>query len=169
MKKNDKRIVNFGSGNVDEVYNGLKMLLIVLVILGIFYLLTAYIINKDSKKDSSKSNEDVEIQYKEILAGSSFSMSDSEYFVLYYDKSNEDLSSDIDSLISNYEVKEDAISLYTVDISNSFNKNIVSDSSNIEPVSASELKINGTTLIKFSDKKVIDYIESYDMIKEYLN
>lgn len=168
MKKNKKTKVDFGSGNLDELYKALKLLIIVLVIFGIFYLLTAYIINKDNKKDNS-SKDEVEIQYKEILAGSSFSIDDNEYYVLYYDKSNEELKSDIDLLISEYETKEDKINIYTVDMSNSFNKHVVSDSSNMGPTSASELKINGTTLIKFSDKKVVDYIENYDMIKEYLN
>ena len=73
----------------------LIIVLVVIVVLGLFYLLTLYITNKnstDDSKDTSASEETV-ISYDEIVLGRSFSMDDERYVVLYYDKSDEDISS----------------------------------------------------------------------------
>ena len=53
---------------------------------------------------------------------------------------------------------------------NPFNKKYVTDGeSNKNPTKASEFLINGATLIKVNDNKVVDYIEGYDSINNYLN
>ena len=142
--------------------NAFIVILVVLIFLGLFYLITLKVTDNDT------SNSDDEIQTEEILVGSSFNRAGDEYIVVYYDKSSSDLSS-ISSKISEYRSKSDRLPLYEADMSNVFNKEYVTDKeANREPKDATEIEINGPTLIKFKDKKVVDYIEGQDEIVDYL-
>ena len=143
-----------------------------LLFFGIFYLLTVYITNKE-KESTDTGNEETEektiIQYEEILVGTSFSMSDDEYLVLYYDQSDETLSRNLSDQVSAYRGKEDALKIYQVDLSNAFNQPYVTKGEpNRNPVSVSDLKFNGPTLIKISHGNVLDYVDGEDRILEYL-
>lgn len=147
----------------------IKVVIGVLVFLGLFYLLTVFILNKDSK-DNSKDNDNnsVQIQHEEILIGTSFSISDSEYYVLYYDVNDEDISSDMALLVSNYRSKNADITLYTVNMSDALNSAFKNEEGNREATKASELAIAGPTLIKFADGKIGEYIEGVDNISDTL-
>ena len=129
------------------------------------------IVNKDEKKDdtadsSSKTNE-VEIQHEEILLGSSFSIKDDQYLVVYYDTTDDDLSS-LTSAISTYRSSSKDVNLYTVDMSDGLNKGFVGETPNKKATKASELSISGPTIIKFTDNKISTYIEGMDKVIEYL-
>ena len=102
------------------------------------------------------------------MVGRSFSISDGDYYVIYYDKSDENINSECSSIVSSYNSKEDNIDIYTVDMSNGLNKKYSGDESNTNPASASEIIINGPTLIKFSGGSVAEYIEGIDGIKDIL-
>ena len=61
---------------------------------------------------------------------------------------------------------------YTVDLSRKFNSAYIKtdeESVNKNPTKATDLKLTNPTLIKIKDKKVIDYIEGYDQIKNYMS
>lgn len=174
MAKSDKKRIDKKIDYASDKQEWVKILSIVLVvigILGIFFLITVHITNNssDTTMSDNKSNTEAVIQYEEILAGSSFSMNEDSYLVLYYDKSNSDLSSEFVSIISTYNNKSDALALYSVDMNSAFNKDYVGEQSNISPKSASELSINGPTLIKFDKGNVSEYIEGKDAISSYLS
>ena len=93
-----------------------------------------------------------------------------QYLVIYYDKSDEEISSVYSQLVSDYKSKDDALSIYTVDMSSAFNKGFsTTDESNHNPTNASELLINGPTLIHFSQHSVTNYVEGEENISNYLN
>ena len=140
----------------------LKIIIIMIVTLGVFYLLTLGIL---SKKDSVYGKINSSIQYNKILVGQSFNQKRKEYLVLYYNSKKDDMDT-IHTLISNYNDKKDKIFLYTVDMSEAFNKQFISDESNTNPTTAEELKIAGVTLIHFKDNKVLSYVT--DDIENYL-
>lgn len=147
--------------------NAFIVILVVLIFLGLFYLITLKVTDNDTSNSDDEEVE-AEIQTEEILVGSSFNRAGDEYIVVYYDKSSSDLSS-ISSKISEYRSKSDRLPLYEADMSNVFNKEYVTDKeANREPKDATEIEINGPTLIKFKDKKVVDYIEGQDEIVDYL-
>lgn len=165
--KNDiaKKIDNVESSTEKQMINVLKIIFVVLVFLSAFYLLTLMIVSDDDKNDDE--SLETAIQYEEILAGSSLTMNDSEYLVVYYDFSDAGLS-ELSSAISSYN-SIGSLRIYTVDMSNGFNsKYVSSDKSNVEPESAKDLLINGPTLIKISDGKVAEYIEGADEVINYL-
>ena len=144
----------------------------VLVLFLAFYLLTVYIVNKDSKTTDNKNigeSEEKTISYDKILLGRSLSMENEEYYVIYYDSSNEDISSIYNELVSNYRSKEGGISIYYVDMNDGLNKShSTTEESNKNPNTAEELSINGPTLIKVHGGKVMSYMEGESKIREAL-
>lgn len=148
----------------------IKIFLAVFVFLAIFYFLTVYLLQRDTTSsvvDTTPSEAD--IQYQEILAGSSFSMNDDHYLVLYYDMSDESLRSSYTSMISSYEDLDDYLPIYTVDMSSAFNKKYSSDTSNSSVQNLDDLQISGPTLIEFNNGSVSDYIEGETAISEFLS
>ena len=165
-KKNTGKRKEINEEENIKLKNIIIVILVVLIFLGIFYLITV----KVTKKDDSTSEEDTEtyISSEEILVGSSFNRAGSEYLVVYYDKSNNDNSA-ISSKVYTYRNKDERIPLYEADMSNIFNKEYATEEEvNKEPKNIDELMINGPTLIKFSDDKVVEYIEGIDNILNYL-
>ena len=164
-KKNDKRKIE--QRNIDFEKYVFKILVIfigVLLFLAIFYFITVGIV---SNKDDEDNNDETTIQYQEILAGSSFNMSDSEYYVVYYEFDDEELA-DFTSTIYNYSYMG-TYKLYTVNMNDGFNKKYVAeDDSNPTPGDASDLAIKGPTLIKVIEGDCVEYVEGVDKITDYL-
>ena len=171
MGKKFKQKVNHYDDN--SVNLGVKEKIIIIVSVFVlfftFYLLTVYIVNKDSKTTNNKSiseSEEKTISYDKILLGRSLSMENEEYYVIYYDSSNEEISSIYDELVSNYRSKEDGISIYYVDMNDGLNKShSTTEESNKNPNTVDDLSINGPTLIKVHEGKVINYIEGETEIR----
>ncbi len=172
MKKKDKNKIKFEGStfNSPEIKKIVITTSVVLIVFACFYFLTVAILNKDtdtSTTDTSSDTSEVEIQHEVILLGSSFSIKDSQYLVVYYDTTDDDLSS-LTSAVSTYRSSSKEVSLYTVNMGDGLNKGFVSDASNKEATKASELSISGPTLIKFSNNKIDTYIEGMDEIIDYL-
>lgn len=179
-KKKSKKIVSTlkkDSSKIDDIINGFDgnikhtiiVVIIIVVVLGLFYLLTLHITSKNSKDTSNTDvSTDGVITYDDIMVGRSFNVSDGEYLVLYYDKSDSEVNSTYSGLVSSYKAKDEHLDIYTVDMSNGLNKKYSKEESNYNPTQASEIAINGPTLIKYSNGTVIDYIEGQDGITNYL-
>ena len=102
-----------------------------------------------------KEEEKVEINKEHILASDILIQKDERYFVLAYDFSE---------TVSAVEYNLTSDVYYRVDIKSSFNTKYVGEPSNKAPTNASEIKINGTTLIEVENGKVIRYIEGSENI-----
>lgn len=140
-------------------------IVVVLVIFGLGYLITNIIL-KNSVTDYITKNEDkTTIQYDEILSGQSFDKKDAEYLVVFFNTEEDPI---YQTLISNYQAKEEHLPIYYVDLKNKMNQNCISNESNENANSSKELKINGPTLIKFTENKITEYIETEESITEYL-
>lgn len=165
MAKKNK--IKYESSSFDGDYKKVVITtIVVLAVLVVFYFITAAILNKDntSTKDN---NTETEIQYEEILVGTSFSMRDTEYLVVYYDMTDDSINTNISSAISTYK-SSNKLAIYYVNMHDALNKQFVSDKSNSKATKASELAINGPTLIKFSKNKIVDYVEGSEKIVNYL-
>lgn len=159
---NSKRIEEVISDDSDLMSKFFVVAAVILVIL-CFYILTVHITNKNKDTASTENrNSTVEISDDKIILGKSLSM-DGDYYVIYYENGN----NTIEEIVNNYNGE---LSLYKVDMSSAFNKKYATDSeSNKNPSKASEFLINGPTLIKVSDKKVVEYIEGEEEIRTILN
>ena len=116
--------------------------IIILVFCG-FYFLTVYLTGRGDSTSTNTTTSDGSISYTDIMAGRSFSMPENEYLVVYYDREDSDVLTTLSTAVSSYRLKEKHLTIYTVDMSNSFNKVYVSEESNPNPAEASELKVNG--------------------------
>jgi len=142
----------------------------VLAFIGLFYLLAIHITNKNANIDPNEnSNVNESSDYSEILLGSTFNRSESEYLVVYYDKSNEEINSSLGSKVMDYTAKDDNLTIYTVDMGNMYNKSYnTTEDTNKAPNNVDELRINGPTLIKISKGNVVEYIEGLEAVTNYL-
>ena len=102
--KKIERQYNSGSFSLSSI---IKVVLVILLVLLIFYFLTVGILNKKSK--TSVSNN-ASIQYREILAGESFDLSDNEYYVFYYDSTSANADEEY-ALVTNYNEKNKKVFL----------------------------------------------------------
>ena len=135
-----------------QVINLLKIIIaILLTVLVVCFI--AKLANGDFKKDEEES-----VDYTNIVAGQTFTRSEDEYYVLFYDD---------EAILDKIGSVTDAI--YKVDLNSSLNKNIVSEEGNPKAEDAESLKINGTTIIKIEGGKNVSYIEGYDAVVDYLN
>ena len=145
----------------------IRLVLIVAVTFGAFYFAT-WFITRDTTKTDEDSGYNSGFSYTEIMAGRSFSITEGDYYVIYYDSTDEDTESTYSSLVSRYRTKDGALPIYNVNMGDGFNKSFVNENGNTHPNSASELAINGPTLIKFSNHEVVDYYEGEESIKSVL-
>ena len=156
--------LNSKKGLPSEVKKTIIIIVVAIVLLVGMYFLTTFILNSDSG-DEERITENT-IQYDEILAGESFNQSDDEYYVIYYDSSDE--YSTISSLISSYQLNNSDTKLYSVDLSNGMNKKYVTDG-DIVTDDASSLRVKANTLLKFEDGEVIETITDLSEITSFLN
>lgn len=132
----------------------IKIGVIVLLFLAIFYIIAAILNNEISFANKNK------IDYKVILASDTFTKTNGEYYVIFCDFSSSDKET-IDEL-----VKDSDISVYKVNVRDILNSYVLATTSNKEASSSAELKINSTTLISIKNGKNVNYIEGIDNIKE---
>ena len=129
--------------------------IVVVVFLGFYFMTVA--INNKNRGLKTKNPETVEptIQYDEILADSTFTMKDKEYFVLFYDFDGPEAVY-FETMFNEY-ASDKEHHIYKVDLSNALNqKYIAADKSNKKAKNASQLKIKNenATLIKIKKGKV---------------
>ena len=93
----------------------------VLLIFGLVYLGTA--IGMGEIKLDEKKQEQVEngIQYEEIIGGNTFSRTDKEYYVLFYDFKDQ-YGSYYKSLIQSYKAQDNSLAVYLVDLNKKINE-----------------------------------------------
>ena len=166
-KKNDKSEV---ATSTEMSFRGKVFVVIgVLVFFLAFYGVTL-ILTKNDEEKKEEEDTSVQISYDEILLGRSLSMGNNPYYVIFYDSTDESISGDFSTLVSNYRNKADSINLYFVDMSKSFNKKFsTNEESNKTPENTSVMKINGPTIIRVVDGQVSDYIEGKDAITTLLS
>jgi hypothetical protein len=157
--KKIEEVISDDTNLVDKLFIAGGVLLFILA----FYGLTVYITNKNSDDTNEEKEKNVEISSDKIILGRSLSMSKDDYYVVYYTSDN----STMDEIVNNYNGE---LKLYKVDMSSAFNKKYATDGeSNKNPSKTSEFKINGATLIKVSNKQVVEYTEGEDAIRTILN
>ncbi len=162
-KRNDRKrieeVVTTENDHMDKFFIVAAVILFLLC----FYILTVYITNKNNDTSDNKENV-VEINNEYILLGRSLSMGKGDYYVLFFHINDSNV---YDEIVNNY---SGDLPVYKVDMSIAFNKKYITDGeSNKNPSKVTEFKINGPTLIKVSNKKVVEYIEGEDAIRTSLN
>jgi len=165
MSKN--KIKSYSSDS-DEMMRMLKMLGVVVLILGVFYLWFAILSGEISFGSKKK---DVEIQNVEIVAGETFNREseDSTYYVLMYDFNNKNNASKYSNIYSIYYAKGGTEKIYVVDLAKKFNtKYLTDDKSKVNISSIENLKVVDGTLIKVEKGKGTFKAIGEELIKKEL-
>ncbi len=169
-RKMHQKVDSMSSSFSFEIGKVVKIFIVIILFFVFFYFLTVFILEKgDSSSIIDTKPAAADIQYQEILAGNSFSMSDDSYYVLYYDMSDERLKSIYTAIVTTYEEQENHDFIYTVDMSSAFNNKYVSDTANLDVESIDDLKISGPTLIEIQNGGVVSYTEGQEAITEKLS
>ncbi|MFA5409507.1 MAG: hypothetical protein WC343_12105 [Bacilli bacterium] len=160
------------SSNGEGISSLGKVCIVVVITFIIFYVITILVTGGFDFSSDEEGNTDEKtaetIQYDEILAGETFNMNDSEYYVIFYDF--EETTADYYSLlISNYESTYTEAVIYKVDLSKGINDTYTGDVSNPNVSSIGELIVKGPTLIKISNGNNILYREGKEAIKASLD
>ncbi len=171
-KSNKKSL--YGKSNYNEdLVRGAKIFVAVVLLVAIIYFATA-ILTGEIKFNNKKKNDapqEAVIQYDEIVAGQSFTRPEQSYYVLYYNFTDSNATKYL-SLRNSYSAKDKALSVYMVDLEKIFNLSIVKskDEKIIDkPNNIKQLKVDGPTLLKFSNKKVVQRITGKEDIEKYFD
>ncbi len=140
-------------------------LIIVMAVIIIFYGVTVLLTKNKQNDDNNNTfeNNEVVIQYDEIIVGEIYNQTPSEYYVLAY---TGDDSQTYISKVSTYGELDGAIKTYQIDLSSAFNKKYVASESNFYgtyPV------FSETTLIKIVDKKITETYTGTDITTQIEN
>ena len=150
---------------VESVKSILKTSLIVAVFLGVMYFM-AFGLEKlgTFEKGYTPVSKETTIDYDSITVSTVFNRSEKTYFVIFDNfKSSYTSDSYVNLLLEKKDEK-----YYKVDMSIPENAKYAGDKPNKKATKPSELQINGITLIKIKNGRIVDYIEGSDKIEEYL-
>lgn len=161
-----KRKEKFYTEEQKEIFKFGKILFGLVVIIGLLYVFTVYVVNKE---DSYKrTNNKGVINYTSILIGTMLNKADSEYYVLIYDN-NKSFNAIYLNKINEYKSSTNHLPIYTADLSNELNKDFIASESNYSVDSIENFKVKDTTLVKVKNKKIVKFIENKDSILNELN
>ena len=138
------------------------IIIVLLLFFAILYLITGLFITKDIKwfdKKESEKTEQTSISNK-ILASDSLRQTEEEYYVYFYDTTNEDSS--VSNIVSSINEK-----VYRVDLHDDFNSNFIGEESGIVE-NISDLKVSDPTVIKVSREKIVEFYGGSENIKTNL-
>lgn len=169
-KKIKKQKINYNiETNDNELISFIKILIVLVVVIGGIYGLIVLLKAKGILLEGYTKPEvkTAEISYEYTLAGTAFSKSDSEYYVVFDEFSGEK-DEYLYGILYTYSQEEKKLPIYKVDMYDGMNASIKSEKSNKNANSSKDLKINGSTLIKIKNGKNILYIEGAENIEKEL-
>lgn len=172
MKNNMDKNKIYGKANYNEdIVKLVKILVVVVVCLGIVYFATAIATGEISFKDKETVEEEITIQYDEIIAGEILNRKKSDYYVLLF-KFTDDKGANLISYNDLYKKVTGSLPVYLVDLDKGFNSVLSYDENDkIEelPNNINNLKVNDTTLLKIKDGKVISRVTTYEKVETEFN
>ena len=163
--KQARKQLYYNNSDSDELSKLIKIVLAVTLIIIVFYGLTVVVTNKAKEAAEEKNKQAAEIQYDSIMIGSMLNI-DGSYYVLIEDEDDIRLS-EYTTLIQTIKANDDAPTIYTADLSSSFNKGYLGDKSNYDS-NMENFKVTGTVLVRVSDHKISKVYDTYDTITKKL-
>lgn len=173
MKKKTNRKLYTTNTTTDMEYSKIiKIGLGVLIVLALVYFVTA-ILTGEIKFGNKKETEKVEtsIQYEEIIKGQVLNRNDDEYYVLFFNFTD-NFASYYLSLKDNYSIKDNSLPVYILDLEKHSNSDLlINDGEDYKqyPNNINELKVNSPTLLKISNHTVVGRISGRDGIIKFFS
>ena len=161
-----KRKEKFYTEEQKEIFSFLKILGVLIVIVVIFYFLTAKVFN--NKSLYTRTNKDGAVQYNYIYLGTTLNLSDSEYYVLALDVNDASLTKVLNAASTYKSSDKKSIPLYYSDLNLELNKNFVSNESSYDEKDISKLKVNKLALIKVKGGKIVKFVTDINEVVSLL-
>lgn len=138
----------------------ITILIVLLLFFVVLYIITGLFVTKELKWfDKKPAEEEVTEITNKILAAESLKQAEEEYYVFFYDTTDEeDLSSRINLLSEK---------IYKVDLNDAFNSNFIGKPSG-KVKDIKDLKVSNPTLIKVSSEKIVEFYSGKDKIEAVL-
>ena len=150
----------------------IKITIGVLITLALVYFGTAIMSGELKLKKEKKEEKVTTVSYSNILAGETFNRSPIDYYVFFY-QSSDNFADYYKQLISNYNYRTDSLPFYYVDLDDKLNKEylISEDDTNTygTPTNISDLKVENPTIIRIRNKQVFDFIKGKDAVLKFFN
>ena len=156
MKRKNTRNYRTTTSTEVDYMKVIKIGIGVLLVLGLVYLVTAIASGEIKLGKKEKEKIETEIQYQEIIAGETFNRNASEYYVLFMNFTDSYASYYL-SLIDNYQMKDNSLAFFTVDMEKKINSDYVTN----------ELKVENPTILKISNSKITETITGKDNILNF--
>ena len=160
-KKEGKSLKNNNNLEPPKVEFKKYMIIIgsLLLVFVFIYLISGLFITKEIKWfNKDKENHVENTSSTSILASAIFKQSEEEYYVYFYDFNKPEKS--IENVVN---TKLNGQKVYRVDTSSALNSNYVSESSNKSAKTLEELKVISNTVIKISNKTIVEYYEGREI------
>ena len=161
-KREGKSLQKEIASEKNQIKNLIIITIVLLLFIGIIYLLSALFITKELDW-FNKENQDevVETVANTILAKETFSQTDDEYYVYFYDykDENEQIKSTVSDKLASKKV-------YRVDTKSALNANYVSEETNKKVSKLENLKVKASTIIKIEKGKVTAYYEGNEILEK---
>ncbi len=142
-----------------EMGNMFKIVLIILIVFGIFYVITYYIKKGNNETYNNQPNTYTTIQYDEILIGSILNQPEDEYYVLLV---SQDLYNRYyKNYLSQY---SNGNKFYYAIIENGLNKSYFNETSNLKPEDIKDFKFNTISLLKIKESKIAETYEGNENV-----
>jgi len=168
--KKDGRALKEEQIDIDEnpysdIYKLLKTFgLLLLIVLGVHFI-TAVVITKEIELFKKNQKEEEVVVADSILAKNCLVQKEESYYVYFYDFDEED--TELTYLVNGMLDEEE---VYKVNTADAFNSNYVTeeDKGNSSATNLDGLKVIAPTLVKVSGGVIVEYYETYDAIKSFL-
>lgn len=151
----------------NEVGNLIKIILVITGVVLVLYFVTVLYLKKDEVKEDTETEVSATIQYDEILSSKLLTQSPKDYYVFAYNEEDFYLTT-YETLLSNYQMKENAKKVYKLNLDLGFNKNIIGEESNLKGANLEKIKFTQTSLIRVKKNKIVEAYEGKEAILEHL-
>jgi len=167
-----KEKIKFETSEQEEFKKFLIVLLVVIICVAGVYVITRAFVTKDLFSKDEDASEEVTagtIDYEVAIMGQILNRPYDEYYVVIYDKENDDYANDMYTLTNSYNQLDNALHMYVVDLSNEMNKQYYDpENVNVDAKSLSEMKVGDITLLKIKKGAINKYIVDYSKMEEEL-
>lgn len=169
MSKNEKKYNNKNNVIINESVSDndikfskiIKIILGIVVIFGVFYLLTFGIQKWQKNKNTTLNTNTNKIQYDEILMSKILKQSSDDYYVLVI-SSDDNSKSSFTTYVNQMQITK----MYTADLDSAFNRQYKSEESNLTVENIEELKVKETSLLHVQNHVVTEAVEGSSAVLE---
>jgi len=174
MGKEVKNKISYKTEEQKEIGKLVAIIVVVTIFVVGAYLITRAFVTKDlftKPEEEQKTVVPGEINYDVAIVGTILSYDQyKEYYVAVYDSENTKFAGDMISIVTSYTGKKKHLHLYTVDLSNKYNKDFYDpDHVKLDTNKVEDLRFGDVTLLKVQKGKIVKAITDLGKIKKELN